>query len=76
MTTPVPTAEQLRSIADPAERERAAAAAVDAARRMVTELAAVRQDAVRELYAQHKTWAAVGAVMGTSAQRAQRLATR
>ncbi|MEV7264688.1 hypothetical protein AB0N38_14160 [Micromonospora aurantiaca] len=76
MTGHVPTAEQVRAISDPAERERAAAAAIDAARQLVGELAAVRQDAVRELYATHKTWAAVGAAMGTSAQRAQRLATR
>lgn len=72
----IPSVEQLREITDPAQRERAAAAAIDAARQLVTELSMLRQQAVRDLYAQHGTWTKVGAAMGTSPQRAQHIATR
>lgn len=70
------TPEQLREISDPAQRERAAATALDAARQLVTELSMLRREAVRDLYVLHGTWAKVGAAMGTSAQRAQHIATR
>lgn len=70
------TPEQLRQIADPAERERVARAAIEAARQLVAELADVRAEAIRDLKAERKTWQAVAEVIGTSAQNAQRLAAR
>lgn len=76
MSATIPSVGQLREISDAAERERAAAAALEAARQLSADLARLRCEAVRELYVIHGTWAKVGAAMGVSAQRAQRMATR
>ena len=69
------TLDQLRQIPDPAARQREAARIVDTHRDLMSEAATIRAQAIRELKV-GRTWAQVGAVIGTSPQRAQFLATR
>lgn len=62
--------DALRRITDPIERQRAAAAGIDAANALMAEYADVRRTAVQEIYdrlpASHKSWRSVGNIIGVS----------
>jgi hypothetical protein len=70
------TPDRLRQISDPAARQREAAAAIEHHRTLMAECSAIREQAVRDLYAQHRNWRKVGEIIGASGQHAHRLATR
>jgi hypothetical protein len=73
MTTPPPS--RLDS-PDPAARERAARESIEHHRTRMAEMAAIREQAVRDLYLELGSWDDVGETIGTSAQNAHKLATR
>jgi hypothetical protein len=54
------TPDQLRAISDPTAREHAARKAVEAARALVGECAAIRREAVRAIYEANGSWREVG----------------
>jgi hypothetical protein len=64
------------TVVDPATRERAAREAIEYYRQRMAQCAAIREQAVRDLYKQHRNWRKVGEIIGASGQHAHRLATR
>jgi hypothetical protein len=69
--------DALRRMKDPVARQRAAAEAIEAANALMAEYAAVRRDAVQEVYdrlpTNRKSWRTVGALIGTSPSVAYRV---
>jgi hypothetical protein len=68
------TAEEIRAIPDPTAREHAARERLGATQQELIELAAIRRQAIRELYERLGSWRKVGAAIGTTGQNAHKAA--